>query len=694
MKKKGTKLTHPRNIIRLLSFLLLVLLMALTTQREHDFIVSSNKPRDGTPILKLKSFASFFTQPFLLQRREYLLQNKNKLEVAFSLKFANYLTLEETPTECRELFDNNAEVHANLIRWDSISNTCYTLNLNHLQDIYYDDAADLAILSDNQKSRRFNKNNTVFTMIAFRGATRQHPVGTYKLSVLPDEKLREVTSLTVNLFINRKDFTAETRDSSKFNVVIKTSDSRTIVHLDKENINVKAPVSHWLFGPRGQFLISINFERYLFPEEKPLRYACRGKESINVNYMIDSKEGCSYGVFSRVKEIGVSESESDKRSNEVKLKINGYKDHFFNIHLSERERLPVNHYEAVRSVIPKNDTKETYLDIFMLVDRSQYEVTHSGNPNRKIDIIAGGLLLVIPAYFLIFFRENSNWNGIYFLQFGIVLSFLNQLNLWIMDNYSLENNLIAFLAILYVSLGAAYLLALSQLTWAVRAWQVFSILDYLQIVVFSDDRRVFEFAGLNIIIFSVLLLLFIMFKREVDYTEVMISFSVSLNLLNLYGDIWFFTNPVDRFFLANAKFDVKERDLTQYYLYFGGIFSFLGLARTYIGDWFKVHWGGGDDGLENNILDEKVVKEFELGQNFPPTFPQGQEEDGSSVGEGDGPREEDSLEEVDSSQLSENYEKYAVSKPISELPGMEQSPRDDEVDEKATTDILRYSIKA
>lgn len=571
---------------------LLTILAAATIQESHtrryDYVLFSENDSQYSN-MRLDSNSKFFKTAHKHKKETHLetLSSGDKVtaETETSLIFQRYLLRSEVPVKCQHLFDfkptkkgvKPRRFRANIVRYNSQHKKCY-----HLKFLK---AARYILVEDNKSIIMFTHKSNGFhytEKFIFQNQDSEHKYGLEKIDFV------DKTSTGTNFheyhytfYVDPEDITFTIPKDSDYSIKIRDPSRSHILRLNKNNYIVKHPI---IKRKNRYVTYSLNFGNYLTPDQMPNKNGCKPYTHVKANYMFEEGSQCAYGKFSRMPKVSIERFEEDAGRQKVVMIANHFEGQEFYIILESREKLGDKDTDYRRANFLRHEGTFFHRDLLYLrFEVSEYKIIADGYYHR-LRLTHAFLLLLIPAFFILMFNEDYHTQGLYCLQFGIIFNFVSQISLSIVEWYELEKTFIAVYGVFILGIGISMLLSLRRLRSIVFLWKIFTLVDYVLMALLMRERGTLFYAAVNVVVFKALTILLKLNKGETRYMEISISFFTSLCMLNLVGNIMFYTTSLKRIIFLMEGLKLHDKHEALYYLGFGVICSLLSFARLFMTD--------------------------------------------------------------------------------------------------------------
>lgn len=328
-----------------------------------------------------------------------------------------------------------------------------------------------------------------------------------------------------------------------------------------------------------EITVSFKYGKKLTKDEIPEYESCKDVQPDEFNYIIATKKNCVSAMNNVYKKI-------DYKDDIAELHLNWIEKEDFILLLKPREKI-TNNLDFER-IVPAKEKDKAQLPIKNLlsvyINKDDLKEETKTQEERYMRWSISLTISVIPAFAILFFNSNFNYNGFYVMQFGIVFNFVSQITLAIIEWFGLEDLYVAQLLIIILSMLLAMYYCQDRMESLIKVWILFSIVDYSLMAMLMNTSGTFFYGLINVLFFFLLVYLIRMEKSSIPNNEIAISFALSLTMLTLLGNLWYFTTCFNRVYYIFRGFRVHDKKPGLYYMVYGIMFSVISLARLILNE--------------------------------------------------------------------------------------------------------------
>jgi hypothetical protein len=308
--------------------------------------------------------------------------------------------------------------------------------------------------------------------------------------------------------------------------------------------------------------------------------------------MYGDVKNCAYGLIDRIPFILFHEETETVPYNFVALKLNSFEGHEFFVDFVGLNVLHGKKHAFMQTYARDLSSKTHFKQmdfLYLNVPRSEYLIDHLDTSSKFMRSLSNFLLFLIPTFCIIFFNNDFKWNGIYWLQFGVVFNMLSNVTWSMLEQYLVHNEHTFLIYIMLImTLALSVLLSDKKDGRLVKIWQVWVVIDYVLMALLMQDKGTFFYCLVNVLTFALVAYFVKKNYKEIRNDELQVSFCVSLSLLTQLGNIWYYTTSLNRVFLLLARHQIHDKNPVFYYLIFGMIFTFMAISRIFLNEF--VSW--------------------------------------------------------------------------------------------------------
>lgn len=327
--------------------------------------------------------------------------------------------------------------------------------------------------------------------------------------------------------------------------------------------------------PTKEIQVSLKYGEKLKKEEIPDYPSCKDIKENEFNYIIATEKNCIGAMTNIYKEIKILDK------GVIEIHLNWIENETFILLLKPRDQTKEN--EVFKRLFPpkeKDKPQGEIKNIFeVFVDKEDTRIEVKTLEQRYMRWGICLFLTIIPGFTILFFSSNFNYNGFYIMQFGVIFNFVSQITLAIIEWFGLEDLYFAQMLIIILSMLIAMYYCQEKIISLTKIWIIFSLIDYTLMALLMNTKGTIFYGLINVVVFFVLAYLIRMEKPRIENYEIAVSFALSITLLTLLGNMWYFTTSFNRVWYIFQGARVHDKKPGLYYLVYGVLFSVLSLGR-------------------------------------------------------------------------------------------------------------------
>ena len=510
--------------------------------------------------------------------------NPKPLKGTFSLNFTTFLDFNNLPVVCQKVWQKKrfwsniaTDVEGKCEHWEFNQGHIWRLNENpktqDMEEVY---------------TFQHRKSDKKFCIKITSMAKKEPGEFTNHSSFKKGDADPECLSL-ITLFISKSHYQLSPFDKNEFSITIQDPSGDHVVRLRKDSWLAKNPL---IDKKHRSMHISFNFANLLGPSQYPRNAGCiKAKKSlVRANYMYGDNTRCAYGLISTIPFVFYHEETETMPYDFVFLKLNSFEGHEFFVDLVGMNVLHGQKSKFFTKYMRQTGSRNNYKMIdflYLYVPRSEYIVEHQETVHKFLRALANMILFILPAFCILFFNSDYKAHGIYWMQFGIVFDIISNITWSTVMAFQWQEYIFIVYLILVGTFFYSLILSEKKQKNLILAWQIWVVIDYFLMALLMHDKGTVFYSILNICVFGAIVYQIKKKQPKIPDHEYLISFAVSLSMLNQLGNIWYYTTSLNRIFYVLGGLQIHDKNPLFYYIGFGSVLTVIAIGRIFMSEFIS-----------------------------------------------------------------------------------------------------------
>lgn len=505
--------------------------------------------------------------------------------VVFSLTLNGYLKKEQLPEICQKEFDKMPFEES----WAVANTKTSKCTYGRFPQVELFEQKKTETLADDGYLIKLNideDGNQNFLRLVPQ--IQGEPAGTLFKLITREEDKKQISTLFV-VFEN-ENMTEIKEETGKFEYESRNFDKTVFVSFERWFRLAVQPLIKQKFKVENdgddtkEITFSFKYGKKLKKSEIPEYDSCKEIKDDEFNYVIATEKNCIGAQTSVFKQLKIDGN--TKENSIIEIDLNWIEKESFTLLLQPKTRTRLDQ-EFKRIFTKEEKDKPTVppkniLSIYINSEDVKFSIKTIEQRYMRWSICL--TIAVIPAFAILFFNSKFNYNGFFIMQFGIIFNFVSQITLAVIEWFGLEDLYFAQLLIIALSMLVAMYYCQDRRESLTKIWIIFSMIDYALMAMLMSTSGTFFYGLINVLCFFILVYLIRMEKPTIPLHEIAVSFALSLTMLTLLGNMWYFTTSFNRIWYIFQGARVHDQRPGLYYMVYGLLFSIMSLMRLILND--------------------------------------------------------------------------------------------------------------